>query len=69
MHFLVIVYFVHEGSSKVNSFAYNLLDVSISVYLKISYFSTMESYTDLDLLLQFVRFFRNKRLYIDRSNG
>ena len=28
----------------------------------------MESYTDLDLHLQFVCFFRNKRLYIDRSN-
>ena len=33
--------------SKVNSFAYNLLDVFIgSVFLEISYFSTMESYTD-----------------------
>ena len=29
----------------------------------------MESYADLDLHLQFVRFFRNERLYIDRSNG
>ena len=28
----------------------------------------MESYTDLDLHLQFVCFFCNERLYIDRSN-
>ena len=28
----------------------------------------MESYTDLDLYLQFVCFFRNERLYIDRSD-
>ena len=28
----------------------------------------MESYTDLDLDLQFVWFFRNEHLYMDRSN-
>ena len=28
----------------------------------------MESYADLDLHLQFLCFFRNERLYIDRSN-
>ena len=48
--------------SKLNSFAYNLFD------LEISFFSTMESYIDLDLHLQFVCFFRNERLYIDRPN-
>ena len=29
----------------------------------------MESYTDLDSHLQFVCFFHNERLYIDKSNG
>ena len=29
----------------------------------------MESYTDRDLHLQFLCFFRNERLYIDRSNS
>ena len=29
----------------------------------------MESYTDLCLHLQFVCFFQNERLYIDKSNG
>ena len=28
----------------------------------------MESYTDLDLHLQFVSFFRNEHLYINMSN-
>ena len=64
-----LVYFILEFLSKVNSFAYNLLDESIySVYLEISYFSRVESYTDLELHLQFVCFFCNEHLYIDRSN-
>ena len=67
--FWYIVYFILKLLSKANSFGYNLLDVSIqSVYLEISYLSTMELYTDLDLLLKFVCFFRKERLYIDRSN-
>ena len=57
-----------ELLSKLNSFAYNLIDVSVySVDLKISYFSTMESDTNLDLHLQFDRFFCNERPYIDSS--
>ena len=68
MQFLVNSLF-YSRTSKVNSFTYNLLNVSIqSVYLEISYFSMIESYTDLDLHLQFVCLFHNKRLYIDCSN-
>ena len=68
-NFWYVVYFILELLSKLNSLAHNLFDVSIwFVYLEISCFSTMESYTDLDLHLQFACFFRNKRLYIDRSN-
>ena len=68
MQFLVNSLF-YSGTSKVNSFTYNLLNVSIqSVYLEISYFSMIESYTDLDLHLQFVCLFHNERLYIDCSN-
>ena len=36
-----IVYFILQLLSKLNSFAYNLLDVISSVYLEISYFSTI----------------------------
>ena len=68
-NFWQIVYLILELLSKNNSFAYNLFDVSIqSVYLEISYFSTMETYTGLDLHLQYVYFFRNERLYTDTSN-
>ena len=67
-NFWETVYFILELLSKLNSYAYNLLDVSISVYLEISYFSLVKSFFDLDLLLQFVCFFRNERLDMDRSN-
>ena len=39
-----------------------------SVYLEIRFFSTMESYTNLDLHVHFVWLFRKERFYIDRSN-
>ena len=40
----------------------------ICLYLKISYFSSVESYTGIDLYLQFVFFFCNERFYSGRSN-
>ena len=55
MQFLVNSLFytwIHELLSKVNSFtyAYNVLHITKwSVYLKVSYFSSIKSYTDIDL--------------------
>ena len=70
LQFLVISLFYTWSFIKSEFFPCNLLDVGIhSVYLKISYFSMMESYTNLDLHLQFVYFFCNELLYIDRYNN